>query len=61
MNEKKRSTGHETRCSTCYGYGLWAIGDNTPMGRMDAIDGMPSSPCPECGAGGPRLSEECGA
>ena len=37
-------------CGTCHGYGLWAIGDATPMGPMDAMDGMPTQPCPECGA-----------
>lgn len=37
-------------CKICYGYGLWAMGDPSPMGRMDASDGMPTIPCPECGA-----------
>ena len=37
-------------CRTCWGYGLWAIGDATPMGPMDAGDGMPTQPCPDCGA-----------
>ena len=37
-------------CKTCYGYGLWALGDNSPMGRMDANDGTPTVKCPECGA-----------
>lgn len=38
------------RCTTCRGYGLWAMGDAVPMYRMDAEDGMPTIPCPECGA-----------
>ena len=39
-------------CKTCYGYGLWAIGDPVPMGPMDAADGCLSKKCPECGKGG---------
>jgi len=38
------------KCKTCYGFGLWAIGDASPMGPMDAADGMGTIPCPECGA-----------
>jgi len=38
------------KCSTCYSYGLWAIGDPSPMGPMDAREGTPTIPCPECGA-----------
>lgn len=45
-------------CSTCNGYGLWAIGDATPMGPMDAMDGMPTQPCPECGANANPTSPE---
>lgn len=37
------------KCKTCYGYGLHYMGDSTPMGRMDASDGMPTCQCPECG------------
>lgn len=37
-------------CGTCFGYGLWAMGDSSPMGPMDAADGLPTRPCPECGA-----------
>jgi hypothetical protein len=37
-------------CKTCWGYGLWAMGDASPMGPMDATDGMPTKVCPECGA-----------
>ena len=32
------------------GYGLWAIGDHSPMGPMDAAEGWPTIACPECGA-----------
>ena len=39
-----------TKCGTCSGFGLWASDDATPMGRMDASDGMPTKACPECGA-----------
>jgi len=38
------------KCKTCYGYGLWAIGDKVPMGYMDADDGCPTIECPECKA-----------
>lgn len=38
------------KCKTCYGYGLHALGDPSPMGPMDASDKMPTIPCPECGA-----------
>lgn len=37
-------------CQTCLGYGLWAIGRSSPMGELDARDGLPTKPCPECGA-----------
>lgn len=37
-------------CKTCFGFGLWAFGDPSPMGPMDAEDGVPTIPCPECGA-----------
>lgn len=37
-------------CSTCYGYGLWDMGDPSPMGPIDASDGLPTQACPECGA-----------
>ena len=40
----------EKKCKTCYGYGLWAIGEPIPMGPIDAGDGMPTKKCPECGA-----------
>ena len=39
------------KCGTCVGYGLWAIGDASPMGRLDSV-GCPSKSCPECGKGG---------
>ena len=31
------------------GYGLWSDG-TAPMGPLDAGDGFPTIPCPECGA-----------
>ena len=42
---------HEHKeCKTCKGHGLWATGKPLPMGPIDAGDGMPTIPCPECGA-----------
>lgn len=38
------------KCNSCEGYGLWSMGDASPMGPMDASDGMPTKACPECGA-----------
>jgi hypothetical protein len=40
----------EQKCKTCYGYGIWAWGDPVGVGPMDAHDGVPTLPCPECGA-----------
>lgn len=37
------------KCSGCFGFGLWAVGDAVPMGPMDAADGMPTKSCPVCG------------
>jgi len=37
-------------CRTCLGHGLWGMGDPSPMGPIDAADGYPTIPCPECGA-----------
>jgi hypothetical protein len=44
-------------CQTCFGYGLWAVGDPVPMGVMDAMDGLPTIPCPECGANANPVEE----
>jgi hypothetical protein len=38
------------KCKTCYGFGMWAVGDFVPVGPVDASDGMSTLPCPECGA-----------
>ena len=47
----KKKTPKKTKpCKTCQGYGLWEIGMPTSMGRMDAAGGIPTIPCPECGA-----------
>ncbi len=43
-----------SNCKTCWGYGLWAVGDACPMGPMDFSDGSPTKKCPECGAGSRR-------
>ena len=37
-------------CKKCEGFGLWDMGTPSPMGPMDAADGFPTLPCPECGA-----------
>ncbi len=42
---------NQNKCKTCVGYGLHALGAATPMGPMDAADGMPTKKCPNCGAG----------
>jgi len=48
------------KCSVCYGYGMWAIGFSSPMGPIDAQDGCPTKPCPECGANAnpPKVAED---
>lgn len=38
------------KCDRCLGFGLHAIGSQSPMGPMDAEDGMPTVACPICGA-----------
>lgn len=38
----------ERKC--CFGYGLWGVGEPCPIGYLDAQDGMPTLPCPVCGA-----------
>ena|SRR3990167_455218 len=43
-------------CDTCYGYGLWGMGESAPMGPIDASDGYPTYPCPECGANANPIS-----
>ena len=37
-------------CNTCMGYGFWGFGQYCPIGEMDASEGFPTKPCPECGA-----------
>ena len=44
----------KTKCKTCYGYGMWAWGDASPMGPIDASEGTPTISCPECGAKKPK-------
>jgi len=43
---------HKKKCSKCYGFGIWATGDPSPMGPMDYSDGCPNKKCPKCGSGG---------
>lgn len=52
VQKYKRNYIFLRKCSTCNGFGLWAIGDPSPMGGMDAADGCPVKKCPECGANG---------
>ena len=56
MTLKKRTKPKENsiakkKCGTCLGYGLWAIADHPPIGKLDSRN-MPSVSCPECGQGG---------
>ena len=41
----------DNKCNTCWGYGLWAIGESSPMGPIDYEDGEPNKKCPKCGSG----------
>ena len=51
MTKKQKSIkNNPKKCHTCYGFGLWAWGDPSPMGPIDVRDGVPTKPCPECGA-----------
>lgn len=43
--KKKKNDGV---CPDCYGCGVWATGDPSPMGPMDYGDGCPWKPCPTC-------------
>jgi hypothetical protein len=46
----KSKKGKDVTNFCCYGFGLWAWGVPSPMGSMDARDGMPTIKCPVCGA-----------
>ena len=48
----------KSKCKTCMGYGLWAFGDPSPVGPMDASDGIPTKTCPECGANANPIKKE---
>ncbi len=48
LREKIKKQGN---CETCWGYGLWAIGQPVPMGQIDFADGMPANLCLECNSG----------
>jgi len=43
---------NKKKCTRCFGFGIWAIGDPCGVGEMDARDGVPIKKCPECGAKG---------
>ena len=45
----QRTEQKKGSCTSCWGYCLWHDG-LSPMGPLDAQDGMPTIPCPECGA-----------
>ncbi len=46
-SQKKKDS--PKKCTTCFGYGMWHFGSHVPMGPMDAGEGFPTNPCPECG------------
>jgi len=50
INKPVKKNKTPNTCKTCLGYGLWGMGNASPMGPMDASDGMPTKACPECGA-----------
>ena len=56
--EKRRGKMTKKVCVTCVGFGVWAWGDPSPMGPIDARDGTPTKPCPECGANANPIKEE---
>ena len=45
------------KCKTCYGYGMWAVGLEAPMGPSDSKL-MPTKPCPECKANANPIREK---
>jgi len=38
------------KCDRCLGFGLHALGCPSPMGPIDAGEGMPTIECPSCHA-----------
>lgn len=46
-------------CGTCQGYGLWAIGDATPMGPMDAATACPRNHARNAAQTRTRLDPRC--
>jgi hypothetical protein len=46
----KKMTISKGKCTICRGFGLWGVGDKSPMGPMDARDGCPTVECPKCHA-----------
>lgn len=49
-----RKDKEENKCPDCYGFGIWAIGDNCPMGLLDFLDSSPVKICKSCGSGNHR-------
>jgi len=50
LKTTSKTSKQAVSCTSCYGYGLHAMGDPSPMGPMDAADGMPTIACPTCGS-----------
>jgi len=47
-----------SRCKTCYGYGLWD--DGFPLCYSEALQDIESEACPECGADNIYCTYEAG-
>jgi len=50
--KKIKKDKYVNKCTTCYGYGIWPVGDPVGIGPMDFSDGIEGKKCPECGASG---------
>ena len=47
-----------TVCTQCCGFGMHYMGEHTPMGLLDAQDGLPTIACSSCGANYNPIQEE---
>lgn len=52
IKTNKKIDEYKNTCKTCLGYGVWKIGDASPLGPVDFSDGIEGQTCPECGATG---------
>jgi len=52
INDPIRKDRYINKCKTCYGYGIWKVGDPVGIGPIDFMDGVEGKKCPECGASG---------